>query len=141
LEITYTEMTIGDFDEVTALWEKTDGVGLDEDTDTRENMAAYLVRNAGLSFVARDGEKIVGAVLCGQDGRRGYMNHLAVSPSHRKHGIGKALVEKCISGLRDQNIVKCSIMVFGDNSTGLGFWKAIGWFGRKDLLLMQKWTS
>lgn len=141
MQIGYAKMTCGDYDEVVALWTGVEGVGLDDDSDSRESIEAYLVRNPGLSFVARDEDKIIGAVLCGHDGRRGYLHHLAVAESHRCQGIGKALVEKCISALRAIGINKCNIMVFDDNSDGLGFWDADGWNKRPDLVLMQKWTG
>ena len=138
--VEFAEMTIRDYDEVSALWRNTVGVGLD-DADTRETMAEYLVRNPGLSFVARDGGAIVGAVLCGHDGRRGYLHHLAVADSRRRRGIGSALVERCISGLRAIGIRKCNIIVFAGNSEGQRFWQAAGWIERSDLTFMQKPTG
>ena len=135
------EMVIADYGEVAALWERTEGVGLDDDADSRENMESYLVRNPGMSFVARLDGRVVGAVLCGHDGRRGYLHHLAVSPSVRRQGVGRALVDKCISALREAGINKCNIMVFDDNEEGLAFWQRTGWAGRQDLILLQKWTS
>ena len=133
-------MTIGDYDEVAALWEKSEGVGLD-DLDTRENIEKYIERNPGLSFVARDGGKLVGAVLCGHDGRRGYLHHLAVDHEYRRRGIGKALVAECLAGLKALGIAKCNIFVFGENQDALTFWEADGWVGRSDLKLLQKWTA
>src|SRR5580692_3692620 len=99
MNCTIEPMTIADFDDVTALWQKTEGVGLNE-SDTREAIAIFLERNPGLSLIARDGRrKIIGAVLCGHDGRRGYLHHLAVASEHRRQGIGKTLVEACLSKL------------------------------------------
>ncbi len=87
------EMTFEALDEVLALWQATEGVGLSEG-DTKDELAAYLLRNPGLSLVAcRDG-RIVGAVLCGHDGRRGCLYHLAVAIPHRHLGIGRALERK-----------------------------------------------
>src|ERR1039457_6973520 len=65
---------IEDFDAVIALWRRTEGVGLNE-SDTRRAITAYLRRNPNLSFVAAQGGRIIGAVLCGHDGRRGYLHH------------------------------------------------------------------
>ena len=78
-------MTITDYEAVRALWTSCEGVGLN-DADRPEALSAYLERNPGMSFVAQQGDAIVGAVLCGHDGRRGYLNHLAVSPAHRHRG-------------------------------------------------------
>jgi len=134
------EMSIRDYDEVVSFWNSVEGVGLN-DADTRENMDSYLRRNPGLTFVARHDGQIVGAVLCGHDGRRGYLHHLAVAHTHRRQGLGKALVDKCLSGLRSLGIQKCNIMVFGGNEEGLAFWKADGWVVRDDLKFVQKWTD
>jgi len=117
-DVQIAEMSIADHDDVAALWEATEGVGFDED-DSRENVQSYLERNPGLSFVARCGGELVGAVLCGHDGRRGYLHHLAVPIEHRRRGIGAALVERCLAGLKDAGIRKCNIFVFGSNESGV----------------------
>lgn len=119
-------MTIRDYDEVLALWQSVEGVAIN-DADSRENMARYFERNPGLSFVATDGEAIVGAVICGHDGRRGYLNHLAVNPEYRRQGIGRRLVEHCLAGLNAAGIQKCNIMVLKDNHTGFAFWRECGY--------------
>jgi len=133
------EMSTGDYGEVAALWQATDGVCFDED-DAPEKIEAYLARNPGLSFVARSGGRIVGAVLCGTDGRRGYLHHLAVARAHRRRGVGKALVDRCFSRLASMGIPKCHIFVFSDNPAALEFWKHTGWRERDDLHLLSKDT-
>jgi ribosomal protein S18 acetylase RimI-like enzyme len=134
------EMTIRDYDEVAGLWQSSQGVGL-SDADSREGVARFLERNPGLSFVARDGEHLVGVVLCGHDGRRGYIHHLAVSKSHRRKGLGRALVGRCLSALRQDGIGKCHIFVFGDNQDTVAFWKDIGWTQRVELLMMSQYVQ
>jgi len=125
---------IDDFDDARALWEASNGVGLDE-SDSRERIDAFLARNPGLSSVAALDGKIVGAVLCGQDGRRALIYHLAVAEEHRRQGMGVALVRACLAKLRGQGIRKCHIMVFGDNHQALGFWRHVGAKVRTDLVL------
>ncbi len=127
---------IEDFDAVIALWQHTEGVGLNE-SDTRRAIAAYLRRNPGLSFVAEKNGRIIGAILCGQDGRRGYLHHLAVSKRHRRHGIGQKLVNACLAKLRRAGIQKCNIVIFANNTEGMKFWKHTGWSLRTELRLMQ----
>ena len=134
------EMTIRDYDEVADLWQNSQGVGL-SDADSREGVARFLERNPGLSFVARDGEHLVGVVLCGHDGRRGYIHHLAVSKSHRRKGLGRALVGRCLSALRRDGIGKCHIFVFGDNQDTVAFWKNIGWTQRVELIMMSQYVQ
>jgi N-acetylglutamate synthase len=131
------EMTINDYADVFALWQSCEGIGLHDDVDSKEGIAAYLKRNGGLSFIVRRQGKLVGAVLCGHDGRRGYLHHLAVDSEYRKKGIGKALVEHVMSKLEKAGIRKCHIFVFGDNVAGQKFWKRVGWNMRRDLRIMS----
>jgi len=131
------EMTIDDYDEAVALWEAAEGVGL-SDGDERDGVALCLERNPSLSFVACAGNRLVGAVLCGHDGRRGYLYHLAVAGNYRNRGIGRALVDTCLRALATAGIRKCSIVLFSHNREAKTFWEKIGWFSRDDLHVMQK---
>lgn len=120
-----------------ALWRSTEGVGMGPGDAPRE-LAAFLARNPGLSVVARTrGGALAGAVLGGHDGRRGFLYHLAVRRRHRGRGLGRALVDRCLEGLRATGVGKVSIMVFGDNEPGLSFWRGAGWRERPDLRVMQ----
>jgi N-acetylglutamate synthase len=130
-------MTIADFDAVLRLWQDTAGVGLNE-SDDRQNLAAFLARNPGMSRVAAAGTEIVGAVLCGHDGRRGYLHHLAVAGACRQRGLGRQLVETCLADLTGRGILKCNIFLFSDNAAGEAFWIHNGWAKRSDLQIMQK---
>jgi putative acetyltransferase len=139
MSISYREMAIADYQQVYNLWNKTDGIGL-SDADEKENIARFLDRNPGTSFVANDGNLLVGALLCGNDGRRGYVHHLAVRESHRRLGIGSQLIKSCLTKLASMNIHKCHLFVFVDNSVAISFWESIGWEKRGELLLMSKYT-
>jgi N-acetylglutamate synthase len=130
-------MTLADHAAVLRLWQSTEGIGLNE-SDDRSHVRGYLRRNPGMSFVAVRGAEIVGAVLCGHDGRRGYLHHLAVAKAHRKKGLGKKLVNACLAELRRLKIQKCNIFLFADNAAGEKFWQHNGWLQRADLLMMQK---
>lgn len=131
------QMQIDDYDAVHALWQASEGVGL-SDADSRAGIANYLQRNPGMSFVALAQGTIIGAVLCGHDGRRGYLHHLAVASSHRRQGIGKELVECCLAALQAIGIAKCNLFLFGRNQDGAAFWECTGWSRRDDLVLLQK---
>lgn len=127
-----------DWPEVSALWRSCEGIGL-SDSDSREAIGAYLERNPGMSAVAREPDgRLVGAVLCGDDGRRGYLHHLAVSPDARGRGIGAALLARCFERLAGRGIPKCNIFLFGDNEPGREFWLRAGWNARPDLEILQK---
>jgi ribosomal protein S18 acetylase RimI-like enzyme len=125
-----------DYDEVMTLWSSTEGLTLRE-ADSREAIGRYLARNPGLSFVARDAGQLVGAVLTGTDGRRGYLQHLAVAPTHRGQGVGRALAERAVEALRAAGIGKCHLMVREDNAQARAFWAHLGWSERLDIKLMS----
>lgn len=125
-----------DYDEVTTLWSHTEGLTLRE-ADSREAIASYLARNPGLSFVAREGGRLVGAVLAGTDGRRGYLQHLAVAPSHRGRGLGRALAERSVEALGLLGIAKCHLMIRAENAQAKAFWEHLGWTERADVMLMS----
>ena len=125
-----------DYDEVMALWSNTEGLTL-RDADSREAISRYLARNPELSFVARDGDQLVGAILAGTDGRRGYLQHLAVAPSHRGQGLGRALAERVVESLRALDIAKCHLMVRQENAQARAFWDHLGWTERADITLMS----
>ena len=108
-----------------ALWSSTEGVGLSS-ADSSENIARFLERNPGLSFVATDSEGVVGTILCGHDGRRGLIHHLAVASAHRRKGLGRILVKEALAALRRDGIEKCHLLVFHQNSEGRAFWLRIG---------------
>lgn len=129
-----------DYTKVFALWQVTEGMGLSKG-DSEENIRRYLERNPGLSFVALDGDQIVGAVLCGHDGRRGLLHHLAVDKSYRRHGIGQLLAEKCQDALNAAGIEKCHLFVITENIEAQIFWEKIGWELRKDIVIMSKVIS
>ena len=97
----------------------------------------YLERNRGLSFVACDGDRVIGAVLCGTDGRRGYLQHLAVAAAHRRRGIGRRLVTCALASLVAQGIMKCHLMVLPGNADARAFWQSAGWEERRDVLLLS----
>jgi putative acetyltransferase len=110
--------------------------GLNE-SDTRHAIAAYLRRNPRFSFVAEKKGRLIGAVLCGHDGRRGYLHHLAVARQHRQKGIGRQLVNACLAKLRQAGIQRCNIFIFANNAAGIQFWVHQGWKTRTELRVMQ----
>lgn len=133
-----SKMNIEDYEEIISLWQSIEGVVIHDDSDSKTITKLYLQRNPGLSFVAHDNGKLVGAVLCGHEGRRGYLNHLAVAKNYRNCGIGTALVDKVIDKLRMIGIRKCIGFVLVDNTDGSGFWKHLGWSEQEDLKVFSK---
>jgi len=108
-----------------ALWEATEGVGLSS-ADEFHAIGRFLARNPGLSWVGTDGGVVVATILCGHDGRRGLIHHLAVASQYRRGGLGRALVSRALAGLRSDGIEKCHLLVFDANTAGRAFWKSVG---------------
>ena len=129
-------MNIEDYDSVVALWRNTEGIVLSE-TDEREPMRRFLNRNPGLSLVAYCRGELAGAVLCSQDGRRGYMHHLVTRKEFRRQGIGSALVQESLSRLSRSGIRKCNIFILPENRDGLAFWQRNGFRLLPDFDWMQ----
>jgi ribosomal protein S18 acetylase RimI-like enzyme len=107
-------MVMSDYAAVRRLWETCEGVGLN-DADRPEALRRYLARNPGMSFGALAAEQVVGTVLCGHDGRRGYLNHLAVLPDFRRRGLARQLVGHCLAALEREGIAKCHLFIFNTN--------------------------
>jgi len=124
--VTTREFVIADYDDAIALWSGVEGVEICEG-DSREEMADYLQRNPGLSRVAEVDGKIVGVTLCGHDGRRGWIYHLAVAQTNRRQNVGKLLVDACVEGLRAAGLKRAIILVAADNPGGQQFWLRNGW--------------
>ena len=124
--VTTREFVMSDYDAAIALWNGVEGVEICEG-DSREEIAEYLRRNPGLSRVAEAGGKIVAVALCGHDGRRGWIYHLAVAPSHRGQKVGQQLLDACVNGLREAGLKRAIILVAGDNPGGHEFWLRNGW--------------
>ena len=129
-----------DYEAVMALWTSVEGMGISE-ADSRASVERFLDRNPGLSFVAEIEGLVAGAVLCGHDGRRGFLYHLAVAPHHRRKGIGSALANRCLAALQALSIDKCHLFVFNDNLEAHEFWEALGWAQRNDLIMMSCGTA
>lgn len=129
-------MTAADYDQTLALWQEVEGVGLSS-ADSREQIERYLKRNPGQSLLAWQEDLLVGAVLCGHDGRRGYIHHLAVRPGHRRQGIGRLLASRCLAALAAEGIEKCHLFVFSQNEAAIKFWQAVGFTGRTELSMMS----
>ena len=117
IDIRTREFTIEDYDAVIELWRRVEGLDVAEGDD-RETISRFLKQNGGLSRVALDGSTIVGAALCGHDGRRGYIYHLAVDPAYHGRGIGKQLMDECLAGLKRAGVQRANILVAKDNQIG-----------------------
>ena len=131
-------MSMEDYESVHRLWLDTPGMGLNNLDDSREGLARYLARNPETCFVAVADGSLVGVIIAGHDGRRGYIYHTAVAVADRKRGIGNALLEAALAALEKEGITKVALVVFSRNETGNDFWEKRGFTARKDLVYRNK---
>ena len=128
-------MKPGDYYQVRELWESIRGFAIRSIDDSRENIIRFLVRNEGISCVAYDKKdnSIVGAILCGHDGRTATFYHVCVAEEYRRRGIGKEMVSFCMKKLIEEQINTISLVAFTSNDVGNRFWHSIGWEKRSDV--------
>ena len=127
-------MIIEDYKQIYDLWTSEKGVGLRSIDDSKEGIDKFLKRNPTTCFVAQKDDRIIGSILCGNDGRRGYIYHAMVWKKRRGQGIGKALVDAATNALKDEGIHKAALVVFCSNELGNKFWENIGFSKRDDLV-------
>ena len=128
------EMTIEDYEEVFAMWQTTSKRALSK-ADEKGQIERYLRRNAGMSQVAVIDGKIVGTVLAGHDGRRGFIHHMAVMPEYRRRQIGHSLAKKAIEKIKEEGIDKTHIFCYQNNELGQSFWRDFGFKKREDVFV------
>lgn len=131
-------MKISDYDSIYNLWTNTPGMGLNSVDDSKEGIEKFLKRNPSTCFIAEENEKIVGVIMAGNDGRRGYIYHIAVLPEFRGKHIAKTLVENAMAALEKEGITKVALVVFEKNKNGNGFWEKIGFTVRNDLIYRNR---
>ncbi|GIK56727.1 MAG: GNAT family N-acetyltransferase [Chloroflexi bacterium] len=140
MEITIAEFTMDHYEAAIALWKATPGVGVSS-ADEPAAIRFYLERNPGMSFVALAEGRLIGTILCGHDGRRGYIHHVAVHPDYRRQGIATQLGDRALASLKAVGIGKCHLFIFPQNQTGITFWESIGWDLREDVRIMSKFME
>lgn len=130
-------MLKSDYEEVYQLWKSIKGFALRVVDDSKDEVERFIDRNPGLSVVAEENGKIVGAILCGHDGRRASLYHVCVAPSCRNKKIGKQMVYACVEKLKKEKINKISIIAFTRNEIGNAFWNKLEWTKRDDVFYYE----
>jgi len=136
MDVKIRRMRPDDVESAIRIWEPLDGIAL-SGADEPERLREFLRRNSLTCFVATNDNDVIGTVLGGSDGRRGYLYHLAVDPHFRGRGIGKSLVDSCLDAFRQAGLQKSHLFVVSGNDQGLQFWQAAGWKLRDDILVMS----
>ena len=136
--MTIRKMTINDYEQVYSLWLSTPNMGLNNLDDSKDGIAKYLARNPNTCFVAERNGNIIGVILSGHDGRRGFIYHAAVAQSEQRQGIGATLVSEAMSALEREGINKTALLVMAKNESGNVFWEKQGFSPRSDLVYRNK---
>lgn len=131
-------MRCGDYEEAYQLWLACSGMGLNDLDDSPGGIARFLQRNPDTCFVAVAAGRIVGAILAGSDGRRGYIYHTAVHPGCRNMGIATRLVAQALEALEQMGVHKAALVVFERNESGNKFWEKLGFRVREDLVYRNR---
>ena len=137
MTIEIRSMNTGDIKDAHELWKGLAGISLSS-ADEDYHLRAFLMKNPSTCFVAVKEDELVGTILGGNDGRRGFIYHLAVSRQFQRQNIGKLLTETCLKALKEQRIMKCHIFVMRENIEGVKFWEKSGWQLRDDIIIMSK---
>jgi len=132
------KMLSDDYQGVYKLWLNTPGMGLNTTEDTKDGISRFLSRNPDTCFVCEKDGEIVGVILSGHDGRRGFIYHAAVKVLEREHGIGSKLLEYAMLALKEEGINKVALVVYGRNEIGNAFWEKRGFTTRDDLVYRNK---
>lgn len=140
MTVTIRLFNIEDYQDLIDLWKGLPGFnqGLRSIDDSQAGIAKFLQRNPNTCFVAEADKQLVGGILAGHDGRRGYIYHAAVKLEYQGRGIGKQLAERACQALQDEGITKAGMLVFASNKQGNAFWESQGWQTRPDLVYRNK---
>ena len=131
-------MKISDYEQVYNMWLSCVGMGFNNVDDSKEGIEKFLKRNPTSCFVAIEDDIVVGAVIAGNDGRRGYIYHLAVNPKYRNKGIGTTLVNNAMNALENLGINKVALLTFKRNEVANAFWEKQGFSTREDINYRNK---
>lgn len=126
-------LTMDDYEKLFEMWKNTPNMGLRSLDDSKEGISLFLKRNPTTNFVAYDDDKLIGTILCGHDGRRGYIYHTVVLPEYRRQGIATNLVDMAVKALQEEGITRVCLNVMETNEQGKKFWIDRGW-EKKDFL-------
>jgi len=130
------EFKIQDYTIVRTLWQVA-GLIL-RPGDELEDVKLKLQRDPDLFLVAEQFDEIVGSVIGGWDGRRGWIYHLAVKPEHQRKGIGMGLVREVEKRLVAKGAKKVNAQVYKWNEQSYEFFRALGYESQPDLMMIGK---
>jgi len=135
-QIRIREFRVEEYNAVYELWKRA-GLII-RPGDDLNGIKVKLDRDPDLFLIAEDSGALVGCVLGAWDGRRGWINHLAVDPSHQRKGVGSALIIELEKRLRQKGAKKVNAQIYKWNQKSLDFFKATGYDAQTDLIMIGK---
>ncbi len=127
-----------DAEAVIALWH---AAGLTRPwNDPAADFARAVAQEASTVLIAEAEGELTGSVMVGDDGHRGWVYYLAVSPGQRRSGTGRALMAAAEAWLRARGCPKIQLMVRGGNADALGFYAALG-LERQDVVVLGRFLT
>ena len=136
--ISIREMKIEDYDELVILWKQAGLPFKPDGRDRREKIAQEISGQCSLFLVAEINSRIVGAVLGTHDGRKGWINRLAVLPHHRHQGIAAALVATVEERLAELGIDIVAGLIEDWNRDSMTVFERLGYQRHPDVLYFSK---
>lgn len=131
-----SRLASSDYENALTFWRRARGMGT-TGIETTERLASFLKRNPGLSFKITDRDEIIGTILCGHDGRRGYLHHLAIAPAYTDQNVARTLIDRSLRSLERHGIRRCHIFISAQNKGGQEFWKSVDWDEQGDLTVFS----
>ncbi len=131
-------MQISDYERVFQLWMSCKNMGFNNIDDSKTGIERFIKRNPNTSFIAEENDRIIAVVMAVNDGRRGYIYHMAVHEDFRRQKIASKLLEKCLKALKKENINKVALLVFNKNNQANSFWEKQGFIKRTDITYRNK---
>lgn len=124
----------GDLESALALWQRTENIA----PVTRDEVDGVLAHDPGLVLAAEQDGRLVGVVLGTYDGRRGWIQRLAVDPERRRGGVARALVAELERRLVERGCRQVNLLVFDHNHGGRAFWEGVGYEGSDRIVMYRR---
>jgi ribosomal protein S18 acetylase RimI-like enzyme len=140
-QVTIRDMTSDDYDAVTRVWTEAGLPFRPRGRDRREKMRAEMERGSALFAVAEAGGEVVGVVLGTHDGRRAWVNRLAVLPAYQRQGIARRLVREVEARADALGIDIVAALIESDNEASLAFFREIEYLHSEDVEYVSKRRS
>jgi N-acetylglutamate synthase len=131
-------LTAEDHDAVLALWQQAGLSIRPAGRDSRTQFAAQLANGTQTVLGVRDGDRLIGVVVATHDGRKGWINRLAVHPDFRRRGLGLYLIAEAERVLREQGMQIIAALIEDWNESSLGLFERAGYVLHRDIHYLTK---